>query len=138
MASLESYRNKAFVDFCTQVLAEFAQDTNGVQDVILATPDGFAIATSNADNQSGDKLSAVGSSLFALGSSLVSEFDLEECSAITIDSSKGKVYIREISPNKDSSLILMVKANKATMLAHMLHGANKAAERIAKRMLLLS
>lgn len=138
MATLEDYRNSAFVNFCNKALEKFASDTPGVKNVLLATPDGFEIS-SHAENSkhSADNLAAVGSSLFALGASLVSEFELGESKSITIDSQKGKVYIRAIDGGEGKSLILLLQSTQNAMLAHILHGSNKLADSIGKRLMLL-
>ena len=128
MATLEDYRESTFVSYCTRALETFAADT----------PDGFEIAAHTDDNKhSADNLAAVGSSLFALGSSLISEFDLGNSKSITIDSEKGKVYISAVSVD-DKALIILIQSTQSAMLAHILHGANKLADQIAKRLMLLS
>ena len=138
MATLEDYRESTFVSYCTRALETFAADTPGVKNVLLATPDGFEIAAHTDDNKhSADNLAAVGSSLFALGSSLISEFDLGNSKSITIDSEKGKVYISAVSVD-DKALIILIQSTQSAMLAHILHGANKLADQIAKRLMLLA
>lgn len=138
MIALETFRTPAFVKLCEDALYQYSQDTPGVQNVLLTTVDGFKVAANGQlDEQSADKLSAVGSSLFALGSSLVSEFGLDACNAVTIDSGQGKVYIREVSPMSDRILILIIKTTKNAMLAHILHGTAKLANHLGEQMLSL-
>lgn len=138
MATLEDYRDSAFVNFCNKSLEKFASDTPGVKNVLLATPDGFEISShAEHSKHSADNLAAVGSSLFALGASLVSEFELGNSKSITIDSQKGKVYIRAIDGGEGKSLILLLQSTQNAMLAHILHGSNKLADSIGKRLMLL-
>ncbi|SUO95547.1 roadblock/LC7 domain-containing protein [Suttonella ornithocola] len=140
MATLEDYRNPAFVKFCESALEGFMNETSGVKNVLLATTDGFQVTSRSsgaADKHSADNLAAVGSSLFALGASLAGEFELGESRSITIDSDKGKVYIRAIDGGKDKSLILLLEAGQQAMLAHILHGSRKLAESISKRLSLI-
>lgn len=138
MATLENYRNPSFVKFCVAQLEQFCADVGGVKSAILATADGFEVATfNNSDGkQSGDKLAAVGSSLFSLGSSLVHEFNLEDCKSISIDSERGRVYISAIREG-NKQLILMVQATQQAMLARILHGAGKLSEQITQKMALM-
>ena len=138
MATLEDYRENNFVNYCTRALETFAAETPGVKNVLLATPDGFEIAAhADSSKHSADSLAAVGSSLFALGSSLIGEFELGATRAITIDSEKGKVYISSVQA-EDKALIILIQSTQSAMLAHILHGANKLADQIAKSMMLLS
>lgn len=135
MASLETYRESSFVAFCNSTLEQFLQETPGVKNVLLATPDGFEIASKTLDSaHSADKLAAVGSSLFALGASLISEFNLDVCRSIIIDSEKGKIYISAISGGESKNLILLLQSTQNAMLAHILHGSNKVAGYISERL----
>ena len=112
MATLEDYRENNFVNYCTRALETFAAETPGVKNVLLATPDGFEIASHAEESKhSADSLAAVGSSLFALGASLISEFSLGATRAITIDSEKGKVYISSVQA-EDKALIILISPPK--------------------------
>jgi hypothetical protein len=138
MATLEDYRESSFVNYCARALETFASETPGVKNVLLATPDGFEIAShADGSKHSANSLAAVGSSLFALGSSLIGEFELGATRAITIDSEKGKVYISAVHAD-DKALILLIQSTQNAMLAHILHGANKLSDQIGKRLLLLA
>lgn len=135
MASLETYRESAFVAFCNSTLEQFLQDTPGVKNALLATPDGFEIASKTQDSShSADKLAAVGSSLFALGASLISEFNLDVCRSIIIDSDKGKIYISAIAGGQGKNLILLLQSTQNAMLAHILHGSGKVAAQVSARL----
>lgn len=139
MATLDDYRNGAFVKFCETALENFMSETSGVKNVLLATTDGFQVATSSSgDSQhSADNLAAVGSSLFALGASLAGEFQLGTSRSITIDSDKGKIYICSIDGGEGKALILLLEATQQAMLAHILHGSRKLVEAIGKRLMLI-
>lgn len=132
MASLENYRNQKFVDFCVGELAEYTQHYRGINAALIATPDGFEIASYSheGDYSNANKLAAVGSSLFALGGSLSNEFHLTDCKSIILDSEKGKVYISAIQ-NKEHSVILMVQTSNQAILGNIIHGARKLNEAIA-------
>lgn len=139
MATLEQYRNGAFVKYCESALESFLSETHGVKHVLLATPDGFSIASQSGSNgtYSAENLAAVGSTLFSLGSSVGEQMGQGVCRSITIDNDKGKVYIYSIDGGKGKSLILLIEATQQAMLAHILHGSRKLAESISKRMSLI-
>lgn len=134
MATLESYRNEAFVKFCNKALSDFLEDNHVIKSVILATVDGFEVSSAAMDSHySGDKLAAVSSTLFTLASSLVNEFSLNGCKSVTIDSEKGKVYLSSIKAGQ-KSLILMLQSNQTAILAHILHGAGKLSATIGEKL----
>lgn len=134
MISLEHYRNPQFVTHCLHALEEIIQETPGIKSIMLATVDGFEVASKEQGvAHSGDKLAAVGSSLFSLSASLVNEFALEDCKSINIDSEKGRVFISAIRVDK-KQLILMIQSNQNAMLARILHAASKLSEHIAQHL----
>lgn len=134
MISLENYRNKIFITYCNKELQNYTQTFKGVDSALLATADGFEIASFSISNtSSADKLAAVGSSLFALGVSLVSEFQLKDCRSIILDSSKGKIYISAIQ-HGEHSLILMVQTTEQATLGNIIHGVKKLQENISNKL----
>lgn len=134
MKSLEEYRDPKFTQACALELEYFAETVPSVKNVLLATPDGFDIASFiNGDSYSEDNLAAVGSSLFALGSSLTQELALDTCESITLDTNKGRIYIRSVEHN-GHSLVLLVQTTKKAMLAQILHGTAKLAESIKEHL----
>lgn len=140
MATLEQYRNEAFVKYCETTLQTFLSETHGIKHVLLATPDGFSIASQSTGgaNYSSENLAAVGSTLFSLGSSVGEQLGQGVCRSITIDNDKGKVYIYSIDGGKGKSLILLIEAAQQAMLAHILHGSRKLAESISKNLSLIA
>ncbi|ABQ13504.1 roadblock/LC7 domain-containing protein [Dichelobacter nodosus] len=140
MATLEDYREKAFVNYCKAALTTFVEETPGVEAVLISTLDGFEITACSRDRDNTESvanLAAVGSSLFALGSSLATQFDLGASRSITIDNEKGKVYIQSISGGENNTLILMLESDQQAMLAHILYGSKKLSDSIGKRLSLM-
>ncbi len=139
VATLEDYRNEAFVKYCEKALGDFLEQAHGVHTVLLATPDGFEIASKSDGGgpHSSDNLAAVGSTLFSLGSSVGEQLSQGICRSITIDNEKGKVYISAIDGGGKKSLILLLETTQQAMLAHILHGSRKLAESIGKRLSLI-
>lgn len=140
MITLDEYRNPIFVRFCQATLDNFLAETHGVITVLVATPDGFTIASSSKDDRtSADNLSAVGSTLFSLGTSVAGQLAQGICNSVTIDNEKGKVFISSVSDgSEDRSLILFLQTTQQAMLAHILHGSRKLSETLAKRLITLT
>lgn len=123
--SLENYRDKDFVNFCQQELKEHARGYPGIEMALLATPDGFEIASYTSNKAyNANKLAAVGSSLFALSDSLINELKLNSCKSVVLDGEKGKVYISNIK-NMRHVVILMIQATESATLGNIIHGAEK-------------
>lgn len=119
-----------FIALCEQQLEVLSNSVNGVSAALLSTPDGFDIASKiNVSSHSADKLAAVGSSMFALGASLVREFDFEDCKSINIDCGDGKVYLSAVPVNGTNS-VLLIRADQKAMLANVMHGAKKISAEI--------
>lgn len=138
MPTLETYREPRFVAMCQRIIDECVKETGNVKNIIIATVDGFEIAaTVSSEDNNNDKLAAVGSSLFALSSSLSQELKLDDCQSLTIDSEKGKIYVRLVEASENKKLILLIQANKIAMLANILHASNKAAAKISNALELL-
>lgn len=139
MITLDEYRDPIFVMFCQGALDNFLAETHGVITALVATPDGFSIACASKDDKTSvDNLSAVGSTLFSLGSSVASQLNQGLCNSVTIDNEKGKVYISSVTDgSKDRSLILFIQTTQQAMLAHILHGSRKLSENLAKRLITL-
>ncbi|PID58445.1 MAG: hypothetical protein CR957_00200 [Gammaproteobacteria bacterium] len=133
MITLQNYRNEAFVGFCNEKLKEYTQNYRGIETALLATPDGFEIAVYSHKETQADKLAAVGSSLFALGSSLVAEFNLKDCKSIILDSERGKVYISSIA-NGNNAVVLMVQSSDQATLGNIIHGAKRLNDDIAGKL----
>ena len=125
------HKDEAFLSYCRQLLDQFAEDTNGVNYVFIATADGFDVASKilNFSETYGnqDKLAAVASSIMALGISLAGEFGLQNCRTVTVDSDTGKITLRPIN-TIHQSFILLIQSGSDGLLGHILHGANKITE----------
>lgn len=138
MATLKSYRDEKFVTYCANELKDYVDLYPGIDTALIATPDGFEIASyAHKKTYSADKLAAVGSSLFALGASLVEEFDLKDCKSVILDSERGKVYISTIQ-SMQTSVILMIQTSELATLGNIVHGARRLNEKIALKLNLVS
>lgn len=132
MISLETYRDEAFIASCETMLKDYVQSVRGIDTALLASQDGFEIASNHGKHGvTEDKLAAVGSSLMALGSSLVQEFKLEHCKNMTIDSDGGMVFISAIR-SENHQIILMVKTNKNAVMGSVIHGSSKVVEAVSE------
>lgn len=132
---LENYRNEAFVALCHESLKNYTQRYRGIDAALLATPEGFEVASYSIKNNggSGNRLVAVGSSLYSLSTSLIGDFELKNCKSVILDSENGKIHISCICSAK-GSMILMVQTSQQAILGDVIHGIKQLSEAIASHL----
>jgi predicted regulator of Ras-like GTPase activity (Roadblock/LC7/MglB family) len=98
-------------------------DSAKITSAIIATTDGFEIAVVAASKEESSKLSAISSSISAIGDMAVKEVDMGEChESITIESDRGYIVIMTI-PHPDSPMVLSVAATKELTLGKLVYYA---------------
>lgn len=104
----------------------------GVMGAVIATVDGFDIATAAMSTEEGTKLSALSSSVSAIGDMATLEVGTgNHHQSITIEGDDGYIVILSI-PHAVSPLILSVAASKEAMLGKLMYYARKVAEDMTK------
>lgn len=102
----------------------------GVRGAILFSPDGFEIASYAMDPEASARLSAIGSSLAALGSAISAEAGLEDFDRTLIEGKAGTVMISRVKG--DAGLVLAVIAGKDAVLGRLLWASNHCCEEAEK------
>jgi len=111
-----------FQKLAKRCLEELATSVDGIQSVLLASADGFEIASYiQQSSLNGGKTSAVSTSILSLIQSFTSEIHLSECKSLVLDAENGKAIITEI-PHDASPKVLVVIASEQALLGHVLHG----------------
>lgn len=132
MNSVTLYRKDHFVQFCNKCLQDVVNEVRGVEAALIATPDGFSITHHDRLGKfNADKLSAVSSSVFALSASLVTEFNMQNCHSILIDSKTGSIFVTAIEA-QNHHLILLIEASEEAMLAAIMHASKTLKQKISK------
>ncbi len=129
MDKLQLYKNDTFIKYCREELHNLVQSTKGVNAALLATVDGFKLCSVMIEEDNTDRLSAASSSLLALAVSLSTEFGLEKCKSIHIDSETGKVWLSQINAD-EYSLVLLIQGSVNAMLGQILYSGNSVRENI--------
>lgn len=117
-----------FITISKEVLHELVHATTGVDGVLLASTDGFEVASIFQKNYDGNKLSAVGSSILALVQALTSEAQLTGCRSVILDAENGKIMISAV-PNANQPMILIVVTKQQVLLGQIMHAMNKSTTR---------
>ena len=128
--------SKVAIALCQLHLEHLVSNTTGITAALVATADGFEVASVTRDAFSVPKLAAITSSLHALGDAVVSEAGLTNCNNVIIEAHKGKVLLMSI-PTASHSYLLSVICNENAVLGQILYACKECAQRIADRMQLM-
>ena len=92
----------------------------GVLGVVVASIDGFDVASAVTQNVEPEKIAAMASSISAIGMVVSQEAALGKGTSVTVNTESGFVYISHIEYN-NAPYILNVIANSAAVLAQIIY-----------------
>nr|WP_260733898.1 roadblock/LC7 domain-containing protein [Moraxella osloensis] len=108
---------------------ELIHSTSGIEGVLLSSTDGFEVNSIFQKTYDGGKLSAVGSSILALVQALTAEAQLTGCRSVILDAENGKIMISAV-PSQFQPMIVIVVTKQQVLLGQIMHGMNKAINRL--------
>jgi len=121
-----------FLKFGQRCVEELCSSVQGVNSVVLASGDGFEVAS--VTNQSGfdkGKVAAVSSSLMSMVQALVSEIKLKDCQSFILDAANGKAIIAHV-PCNNYPMVLMVLTDEKALLGQVLYGMRFCSQRLVE------
>ncbi|SCX71400.1 roadblock/LC7 domain-containing protein [Variovorax sp. EL159] len=95
-------------------------ETTGVASVVIATPDGFEIASANLRDFQPSRIAAMASSISAMGAVVSQEARLGRCTCITVATDKGFALVRPVR-NGETELVVNVIADAGAVLAQVMY-----------------
>lgn len=113
-----------FIAESNTVLNDMVHSTSGIDAVLIASTDGFAVNQIFKNDYDEGKLSAVASSILSLVQALTREAHLQGARSVILDAPDGKIMISAV-PNKHQPMIAMVLTKSDVMLAGVMHGLKK-------------
>lgn len=119
---------KLAVQNATEVLM---RDIKGVKAVLVSTEDGFEVAARVENTAQIARLSAMASSLAALGAMAGDESRLGNCNSLIVEAAEGLIAIVQIRRD-DLSLILSVIAGRDAVVGQVLYFSKHAARLLEK------
>jgi len=122
-------QNPALPSLCQTGLQWFVSQTSGVTAALVATADGFEIASVLHQSLSAEKMAAMTSSILALGEAVLAEAELSDCQNVVIESRNGMVVMLAIGDPRNE-LLLSVIADRNAMLGQVLWAARRCCEQI--------
>lgn len=111
---------------CDRALDELMQEVKGIKAVVVATEDGFEVAARVENTAQVARLSAMASSLAALGAMAGEESRLGVCHSLVMEAAEGFIAIVQVR-RADVSLIVSVVTGRDAVVGQVLYFSKKAA-----------
>ncbi len=112
---------------CDGALDELMLEIKGVKAVVLSTEDGFEVAARVENTAQISRLSAMASSLAALGAMAGEESRLGVCESLLMQAAEGFIAVIQVR-RTDVTLILSVVTGKDAVTGQVLYFSKKAAQ----------
>ena len=111
---------------CDSALNDLMQEVKGIKAVVVATEDGFEVAARVENTAQVARLSAMASSLAALGAMAGEESRLGVCHSLVMEAAEGFIAIVQVR-RADVSLIVSVVTGHDAVIGQVLYFSKKAA-----------
>ncbi len=98
------------------------QELSGVIAIVIASADGFDIASSVSGDVDAARIAAMASSISAIGAVVAQEGKLGQCRQITVNTKDGFVHVARVD-RPDGELVLSVMAQASAVLALVAYSA---------------
>ncbi len=114
------------------LLQFLVQKLNGVKGAVVTTGDGFEVAVSAGSEADAAKLSAMASSISAIGSMAVQESNVgKQHESITIESDEGYIFIMDIH-HPTCPMILSVVTTKSALLGQVIYYSKHVVKKLSE------
>lgn len=107
------------------------QNQTGIIAAVIASEDGFDVASTVTKNANAEKIAAMASSIAAIGSVVSSEISTGESESITIKTKDGFAYITYLEFGS-LKFILNVVADSSAILAQVIYQCSEIRKRLSR------
>jgi uncharacterized protein len=111
---------------CGAALDDLMREVKGIKAVVISTEDGFEVAARVENTAQIARLSAMASSLAALGAMAGEESQLGVCHSLVMEAADGHIAILPVR-RADVSLIVSVVTGRDAVVGQVLYYSKKAA-----------
>jgi predicted regulator of Ras-like GTPase activity (Roadblock/LC7/MglB family) len=101
----------------------------GINAVVLASVDGFALVSAMRSSQDVDRIAALASSIASIGSVATQEAGLGRCISLTLHTDAGFAVVRHMVV-EEVELVLIMVADGSSLLAQVMYQANQFAKEL--------
>ncbi len=112
---------------CEKSLEELMAEVKGIKAIVIATEDGFEVAAQVQNTAQISRLSAMASSLAALGAMAGEESRLGVCQSMLMEADGGFIVIVQVR-RPDVSLIFSVITGRDAVIGQVLYFSKRAAQ----------
>lgn len=116
-----------FVEHARQKVQSVVGSDMGVQAAVLATVDGFSVASAVADGSDPERIAALASTIASIGSVATQEAGLGRCSSVILHTEQGFAVVRQFQRHQ-VDLVLILVADGRVLLAQVMYQANAFAK----------
>jgi uncharacterized protein len=104
-----------YLSACDEALRSLMRDVPNVTAAVVATADGFEVASVQTEDQvAATRLSALASSLLALGHAALRELSMNGGGSVLIENAMGKILLVEVHRNRLPIVLCIVADAEAT------------------------
>lgn len=126
-SSLLSALGDNYIAICEEALRKLMSDVPSVTAAVVATADGFEVASAQAEGRmSATRLSALASSLLALGQAALRELSMAGSGSVLIENAMGKIMLVDVR-RAHLPVVLCVVADEMAMTGKVLWAAKQCA-----------
>jgi predicted regulator of Ras-like GTPase activity (Roadblock/LC7/MglB family) len=115
---------------CEQAIAKLMNEVKGIRAAVVSTEDGFEVAAQVENTAGVTRLSAMASSLAALGALAGEESNLGACDSLVMQASEGLIAIIQVR-RPDAILIISVVTGRDAVTGQVLYYTKQAAQSLA-------
>lgn len=108
---------------------KFVSEQNGILAVVVASIDGFDVASAVSRVLDPSRIAAMASSIAAIGSVVTQEVHLGSSKSVTVNTEDGFVYICYLEL-AGASYVINVVADKSAILAQVIYRCNEITKRL--------
>ncbi len=111
-------------------IAMLMRDVKGIKAVVISTEDGFEVDSQMQNTAQVSRLSAMASSLSALGALAGEESQLGNCESMVMEASDGLIAVLQV-PHPAVAMTLSVVAGRDAVVGQVLYFSKQAASKLA-------
>ena len=119
-----------FLNAANQKTKEMIESDAGIEAAVMATTDGFAVASAINNDAVPSRIAALASSISTIGAIATQEAGLGRCSSVILNTDNGFAVVRQFV-YKDKDLVLIAIASGHALLAQTMYQANRFAVEMA-------
>jgi predicted regulator of Ras-like GTPase activity (Roadblock/LC7/MglB family) len=110
------------VESINLALHSFVAKSAHIHSAVISTTDGFTVSSSVDSVNSGEKLSAMSGSIYALASSVSREISSDSCNMLTLETDSTKIILYAIPDTKPAIILTLISTDK-NLLGELLYSA---------------